>query len=383
MTQSRMTSRERVLAAVRRQDVDYVPCAPFMNPQDWPQRVGRRWQYPFGPSTQETLDYVVGTLGLDQVVALGCEFYPDPAASSETRADGDVLHKRWTTPSGELHAAVRIDANWPHGFDVPFFSDYNPAYFVEPWLKTAADVECLRHLLLPPRSRADLDRLRFDFAVARRLADAYGVATCFYFGLGLTGALDMFGATQVCTVAADDPAVLEAYLELDHQWNLRTYEIALDLGVDFVRRNGFYESCDFFSPTMLGAMLGPRLRREVELVHQAGRPIGYTMLSGFGPMLDHLAGLGVDCLMCPDVFLKDGDAGLLREKLGGLMSFWTGPSDTIHMPWDRPEAVRQAVRHVFEVFGPRGLLITPCSSSKAVFPWSNVLAMVEQWKELR
>ena len=37
-----MTSRERILAALRGQPVDYVPCAPFFNFQDWPQRVGKR-----------------------------------------------------------------------------------------------------------------------------------------------------------------------------------------------------------------------------------------------------------------------------------------------------------------------------------------------------
>ncbi|NQU11722.1 hypothetical protein HQ590_13085 [bacterium] len=378
-----MTSRERILAALRRQPVDYVPCAPFFNFQDWPQRVGRRWQYPFGPSVPETLEYVVGTLGLDQVVTIAWGWFPEASVTVDRWVEDAVLHQRIVTPSGAIQAAVRLEPDWPHGFEIPLFSDYLPAHGVEPWLKTAADVECLRHLLLPPRSKQDLERIRFEYRAAKRLADRYQLATCFYFGLGLTGALQVFGAEAAPVLAAEQPELIEAYLELDHQWNLRNYEIALELGADFVRRNGFYETADFYSPAMLERFLGPRLRREIDLVHQAGRPIGYTLLSGYQPLLDYLSGLGFDCLICPDVFLRDGDARALQEKLGAQVSFWTGPSDTVHLPWEKPEAVRAAVRRVFEVFGKTGLLLTPCSSSKAVFPWANIEAMIEEWRGQR
>ena len=69
--------------------------------------------------------------------------------------------------------------------------------------------------------------------------------------------------------------------------------------------------------------------------------------------------------------------------MGATTSFWTGPSDTVHMPYERTETVRKAVRHVFEVFGKTGLILTPCSSAKATFPWENILAMIDEWKRLR
>lgn len=53
------------------------------------------------------------------------------------------------------------------------------------------------------------------------------------------------------------------------------------------------------------------------------------------------------------------------------------------MPYERPDEVRQAVRKVFEVFGKTGLILTPVSSAKAVLPWQNVLAMVDEWKRWR
>lgn len=51
-----MTSREHILAAMRRQPVDHVPCAPLMMFQPEDQRWGKRWQFPFGPTVREKLD---------------------------------------------------------------------------------------------------------------------------------------------------------------------------------------------------------------------------------------------------------------------------------------------------------------------------------------
>jgi hypothetical protein len=378
-----MSSRDRVLAAIRRQPTDYVPCAPLMNFQPEDQRWGKRWQFPFGPSTRETLDYMMDELGTDQIVQTGMGFYPEPGVGSRVWIDGDIIHKIWTTPSGELHASVRHDEHWLPGFDIPFFDDYNPSHFIEPWIKTIRDVDCLRHILQPPRKADDLERVRFQWNESKRLAERYGVALCMYHGHGLTGAVSMFGPAAISMLCMTEPDLVDSYLEVDHQFNLKIMEIGLDLGCDIVRRNGFYETCDLYSPVLLQRFLGNRLRREADLVHSAGKWFGYTVLSGYRPIMDHLAAVGFDSLFCPDIFLRDGDGQVLVDKMGKTTSFWTGPSDTIHMPYERPEEVRKAVRRVFEVFGKTGLLLTPCSSSKAVFPWENILAMVDEWKKLR
>jgi len=380
---SRMTSGERILAAMRRQPVDYVPCAPLMNFQPEDQRWGKRWQFPFGPSNRETLDYMVGELGADQLVHTGIGYYPESGVTSRVWMDGDIIHKAWTTPSGVLHAAVRHDERWLPGLDVPFIHDYNPSHFVEPWIKTTQHVDCLSHILLPPRRDDELAQLRFQFAEHRRLADRYQVPVCAGLGSGLTGAVSMFGPTAAAMFSVAEPDLTDAYLEVDHQYNLKIMELALDLGADIIRRNGFYESCDLYSPDALQRFLGERLRREAALTRSVGKLFGYTILSGYAPIAGWLATLGIDSLFCPDVVLRGGNGPALFSALGGTASFWTGPSDTIHMPYERPDKVRQAVRRVFEVFGKTGLIVTPCSSAKAVFPWENVLAMIDEWKKWR
>jgi hypothetical protein len=378
-----MSSHQRVLSTMARKPVDYVPCSPLMNFQPEDQRWGKRWQYPFGPSMREKLDYMVGELGVDQILQTGIGFYPDSEVSSRVWMEGDIIHKTWTTPSGELHAAIRYDEHWLSGFDISFFDDYNPSHFVEPWIKTIQDVDCLRHILQPPCTPDDLAKVRFQFDECKRLAKRYGIALCMDHGLGLTGAVNMFGPTEISTLCISDPDLVDAYLEVDHRYNLKTMEIGLDLGADIIRRNGFYETCDLYSPAVLKRFLGNRLRRETDLVHSAGKLFGYTILSGYVPIIDHLSDAGFDSLFCPDIFLRNGNGRMLADTMGKNTSFWTGPSDTIHMPYDRPEEVRKAIRRVFEIFGRTGLIVTPCSSAKAVFPWENILAMVDEWKKLR
>lgn len=379
---AKMTSKERVLAAMQRKEVDYVPCVPFFNFQEPSQRVGRKWEFPFGPSVIEMLDYSYNVLKIDQVINFSIPNYPDKEVISNIEVKGDVLTKEYITPAGVLRASVRLNEHWPHGYDITLMGDFNTAHFIEPWIKSKADIECLKYIFKEPTKDSDLDRLRLRYKDTRALADKYDAALYCYFGHGLTGALNMFGAENLCQMTLDDPELVHAYLEVDHQWNMRTYELALALGVDFIRRDGFYETCDFFSPKMLTEFLGKRLKDEVDLVHSAGKPIGYTVLSGFGNMLDHLLAVGFDCIMCPDVFLRDGDAKRLKDKLGDKTSFFTGPSDTIHMPWDDTKKVREAIRYIFEIFDKTGLLITPCSSAKAVYPWDNVLAMIDEWRRL-
>ena len=152
--------------------------------------------------------------------------------------------------------------------------------------------------------------------------------------------------------------------------------------IDIIRRNGFYETADFYSPAMLKQFLGERLRREVDAAHAGGSVMSYTIHTGVMPMLDYLAALTVDSLFGIDIAFKGMDLNLVRDSLAHNKSFWTGPSSTYHL-WQGPDATRQAVRDVFEVFGKRGLVLSPCVSAHSIMPWESSLAMIDEWRKLR
>jgi len=379
-----MSHKERVLAALKRQDVDYVPCSPTFNPLHESQREGYRYQFPWGPSLREEMRHCVEELGIDPVMRCGVGGqYPAAGVSSKVWLADSIIHKVWTTPAGDLHAGVRYDDVWPHGLDIPFFSDFNIGHFVEPWLQTEGDLECLRHILRAPERRDEIEKLRFQFNEAKRIAGRWELATLAAIGSGLTGAHQLCGSEPLCLLVVDNPGLADGYLQLEHKLNLRHLELAAECGIDIIRRNGFYETCDFFSPAMLGRFLGQPLRAEIDAAHAAGSVIAYIVHTGVMPMLDHLRRLDFDCLMHIDIAFEGVDVEVVRDSQQGAKSFWIGPSGTYHMWSDDPEVVRDAVRQVFRVFGKRGLLITPCPSAHSIMPWENTLAMIDEWRNLR
>lgn len=380
-----MTSRERILAAVAREPVDYVPCCVVFNPLTPTQRRGHQWQFPWPPDApaDEQLRYQVEELGLDQVVPFAVSAArPAEGAEAEVRRDGDVLHKTWHTPAGDLHAAIRYNEMWPHGEDIPFYSDFNIGHYIEPWLQTEADLEALRALQQPEDESILRRRVREQAAEARLRAERFGLATMAHVGTGMTGAQHLFGAEELCLLTIENPNLVDAYLEHEHRLNLRALAALQGTGTDLVRRNGFYETADFYGPAMLERFLGPRLRAEIGAAHDAGALMTYTVHTGVMPILDYLAALGMDSLFGLDLAFPGVKPARVRDALADVSSFWTGPSSTYHL-WKGPEPTRVAVRVTFEVFGRTGLILSPAVSAHSIMPWESTLAMIDEWRRLR
>ena len=385
MKSEAMTHRERLLAALRREEVDAIPCCVAFNPLTPVQRRDHGWNFPWSDSASvgERIAYQVEELGLDQVVSLGVDLC-SPVDGVESRAwlEGDVLHQTYSTPAGDLHAAVRYSDLWPYGEQIPLYSDFNIGHFIEPWIQNEADLACLQQVRRLCDSGEVLERARAHFGAAKKLADRYQLAALSGAGSGLTGAQQLFGAEDLCLMTVDQPGLVEAYLEYEHQINLRTLEVLGDLGVDMVRRNGFYETGDFYSPAMLEHFLGARLRREARTAREAGMHMSYTVHTGVMPILDYLSGLTMDSLFGIDPVFKGVDLATLHGRLASETGLWIGPSSTYHL-WQGPDATRQAVRDVFEVFAHPGFVLSPCVSAHSIMPWESTLAMIDEWKKLR
>jgi len=367
---------------MRRQEVDHVPCAAYFNPLTDPQRVGYRWQFPFGPSERERCEYCLEVLGIDAFVTLSIPLEnPAPGVSATVWMEGDVIHKAYETPAGTLHGAVKYDESWPHGFDIPFFSDHLIGHAVKHWVEDERDVAALKYVLRAPTDRQALERLRFEAREKKRLADRLRIPIIAACGMGLTGGMHLVGAEEICLMVVERPGVLHAWLEYEHGLNLRTIELAAELGAHVISRNGFYETGDFYSPKMLEALLGRRLRGEARAARELGLASAYTAHTGLMPILDYLATLEFDCIFGPDIATHHMDPVQFRDRLADRFSFWTGPSSTHHI-WKSADATRQAVRLCFDVFGRRGLILGPAVSVHSIMPWENALAMFDEWRKL-
>lgn len=382
---TKMTCRERLLAALRREDVDYVPCCASFNPLTAVQRKEHGWNFPWSPGATRAAQLAcqVEQLGLDQVVHVGIALCrPAPGVESRVWLDNDILHKVYTTPAGDLHASVRYNELWPHGRDIPFYSDFNIGHYVEPWIRNESDLICFKQIQRLCDTGDVLEEARSNFAAARDLADRYHLATLAGVGMGLTGAMQLFGASELCIMTIDNPTLVDAYLEHEHLINLRMIEVFGDFGADIMRRNGFYETADFYGPDTLERFVGPRLRREADAARAVGMLTSYTIHTGVMPILDYLASLTMDSFFGIDVAFKGVALTGIRDRLAGTKSLWTGPSSTYHL-WSGPDATRRAVREVFDVMGKKGLILSPCVSAHSIMPWESTLAMIDEWRKLR
>ena len=53
---------------------------------------------------------------------------------------------------------MRYTDTWPHGEDIPFYSDFNVGHAVKPWIQTEADLACFKHVHRLSDSAAILDQ---------------------------------------------------------------------------------------------------------------------------------------------------------------------------------------------------------------------------------
>ncbi len=368
-------------AALRRQDVDYVPCCPFFSASlagpayTWGERA-------------DSLDRIVNQLGLDGHVSVSVEAAWHPDVSTRVwREDppGErwpILHKEISTPAGPLTAAIWITDDLEHKEDIPLNSDWNVSRYVKPWLQTAEDVERYRYVQLPPGDE-DIARAREAFAPRKALADQYQVITYAGCGLGLTSAIQLFGAEPAVMLSVDQPEVMERFLQIEHRATMGRAEVLADLGVDVIVRNGFYETTDFWSPSQIERFLVPLLHREIQVMGSGGAAVGYTVETGVMPLLDILADLDFDFYHAIEPVLGHQDMGTVAERLGDRHAIWGGVSGPIHIGEGTPEEARQAVREAFDTFGRRGLVLSAVPSIRAHWPWENSLAMFDEWRRLR
>ncbi len=382
---AQMTSKERVLAALRREDVDYVPFLARFNQLTETQRKGV-YTFPWPVNDRVgPLDHCVNTLGTDIYVDAGIssENYFLSQLKNEYRVEGNLLWRTVHTPDGPLTACVERNSHWPYGDQLPFYSDFT-AHFKKPWVEDAADVQKLRHILRPTASDpAALDACSRHFREAKALADRFRLPLACSGGMGLTMGLLHFLPEPLMILCMEDPDLIREYLRIESERSLENYKLAAELGADVIVRNGFYETADFYSPAMLEDLLAEPLKKELALIHSLGMLCTYTIHSGVMPLLQYLKQFEFDSLYGLGFSFPYMDPVRVRDELSGQFCIESGPDNTHEFPDPSPEPTRKAVRRVMEVFGRRGFILTPCVSMHATMPWDNFLAAVDEWKRLR
>jgi uroporphyrinogen-III decarboxylase len=385
-----LSSRQRLLRAINKQDIDYLPCS-FMSFAIMRKRQNEDW---YAVALAEK------AMGLDPMLFIPMASraerreHPDLrglpvrlGSSVTTRQwkDGNLLQKVYDTPAGPLSTQVRISEDWPHGDRIPFLDDYQVPRAEKPLITGADDLPALSFLLAQPDPQ-DLAAFHLEAQTARNFAEREGVLLAGGWGVGMDMANWLCGMQNLMMLAIDQPAFVEELLEMIHLWNMARMRVVLSAPVDIYIRRAWYEGCDFITPRFFKQYVLPRIQREAALAHEYGSQFGYICSSGTRPMLDLYAESGIDVLIGVDPIQgTHTDMPLMKARLAGKVSLWGGVSAAVTVERGSEDEVRQAVQLAISSLGPKEFILSPVDNLTVDDPhtWENIRVFISEWQKSR
>jgi hypothetical protein len=292
-----------------------------------------------------------------------------------------VLHKEYRTPRGTLRQVVRKTEDY--GSDIRLFADHNvpPSRSKTYLVESEENLDALEYLLRMPDDD-ELRGYREDAKASKAFCDAHGIFLSGY----LAGVGDpliwLSGVARSVTASFDDPGFMERYVAIIAKWNRARLALLLEAGADIIVRRGWYESTDFWSPTLFRQYLHGPLKGDIELAHQAGALFTYVMNSGAMPLLDQFNDLGFDIYSNIDPMTPHMDLEAIKKKVGGRITLCGGVNNNQILERGTDEQVQRAVQDAVEKLGPDGFILAPgdsilATSEKAVH---NFYVMIDAWK---
>lgn len=377
-----MTSKERLLSAIRGEPVDHVP----MVVRFWgnPRHERAIWQ-----DERERLEFFAAR-GWDTHIDLWCLVRPTQDVAGEVAYEQDdrgvIRHQVWHTPAGDVHERLRATDDWPESQTatdcIGLLHDFRPARYVEVPFKAADDLAALPYLV-PVENPLDEDDLTRNYQALRALADEFQVPVFADIRPGLDWLVWLFSAQEAVLRTMDSPEMMRQILDHIGAAYRRRQDLLLALGVDGTIRSGWYESADLWSPELFRAYAVPALEEELRAVRAAGAAFVYLMDSGVRPLLPELDGLDLDCLAGIDPATAGGtDLAEVRRQLPGK-SIWGGLSGPLHLGLETPQGVERAVERAFTACGRDGFILGPMVGLRYNWPWENLEACDRAWRRLR
>lgn len=397
MSKKRMSTRERMLAALRREGPDYVPFSPFIPQGPW-------WDKPLFWRDQLERTERMLELDLDPVIDI---WFPDPEPHPDvtiktwrdTSSTEPLLTKEFHTPAGVLRQTVRETDSWCSAMHTPWipttfgterrtqfnmdlFDDWNVSRRTEPWVKGPEDLDKLRYIIRLPSGQV-LDEWRMDTERAMGFAKRHDVLTVARRTI-VGDAFQWFcEIDEFLMRLIDNPDFVREFLGIFQEWALGLTELALDAGVDVVQRRGWYEIPTYWGPRFFKEYIVPLIDEETKLVHDAGKLHSYLLPEGHGVYASIFNEMEVDNLLGVDPrMLHAGDLRSFSRAVGDSKSFWGGVNAEVTLESEDPAVIEAAVGEAMEVLGANGGLILGAFLFQQITT-KSILQMIDAWKKHR
>jgi len=393
------SSKERLLKAINHSTIDFPPFYQKFWQRGYLSTREGRWRDQFERVKRTT------KLGLEDAVG-----YEIPRVFStqvkiirrkeivpgESRP---IMVQEYVTPNGTLKQIVRQTADWPHGDNVPIFTDYvvprnrSMKYLVE----DKNDLEALSCLFSTP-GKEYLRKFEAQVNQVRRFAEENGLLIECGGSLGpeapgdpewvdgnsvfLGDALHwLCGIENSVKMAYRSPDLMHRLLDVILGWSLASIDLISRFGgCDVIVHRGWYES--FWSPKLYRTFLLPRIKTEVEHVHRAGAKFCYVMSSNIMPFLDLFKELGIDILYGVDPVQGGANLAKVKQTIGDHICIWGGVNSAVTLTGGN-EGVEKAVEEAVRVLAPGGgFILAAIDQLFEDTKWENFLTMIQTWRKL-
>jgi len=134
-----------------------------------------------------------------------------------------------------------------------------------------------------------------------------------------------------------------------------------------------------FSPAQIREFLLPRMKRMMDLAHQAGAYVFHHSDGAIREILPDLIAAGIDVLNPIQWRCKGMEREGLKRDFGGRLVFHGGVDNQYTLAFGSVEEVRQEVIDNLRILGEGGgYILAPCHNIQAVSPPENIVAMYEE-----
>ncbi len=389
-TYSSMTSRQRMLAALKCEEIDRPPCSFMLYKALWAKsrdylhfierqlELGLDTYIQLPPRQHGVISDSYNLHGLPVSYQREVDVYE--WVENQAGARWPVLFKEYRTPAGVLRAEVHQDEDWPYGDHVPFLDDYVETRSRKYIIDTQADLAALKYLLVPP-SELEIEAFWSGSAPAIQFAKQHDLLLVGGWGVGADLIGWVYGLQRMMLAPYDDPELLEELLAIIAGWNRARMQVVLEAGVDLYIKRAWYENCDFWSPKNWRKYILPVLKADADLAHSHGSRLGYLITSNAMPLLDMIVEAGVDAVIGVDP--HQWDLADTKAKLAGKVCIWGGVNGHLTVEKGNPEEVRAEVEDAVGLLAPGGgFILSPVDNVREDTPTSiaNVQALIEAWR---
>jgi uroporphyrinogen decarboxylase len=133
-----------------------------------------------------------------------------------------------------------------------------------------------------------------------------------------------------------------------------------------------------FSPTIIREVFIPRMKRMMELVHEAGAFVFFHSDGAIRSIIPDMINAGIDALNPLQWRAKDMELAGLKRDFGDQIILHGGVDNQQTIPFGSVEDVCSEVMHHIDVLGMGGgYILAPCHNIQSVTPPENVVALYE------